>query len=75
MYQTGMTAQVIGEMKRYRLDTLADSEVRWSGSVLGVDGGIEREVLTRIALVSVAFQRLKPTWNSRQMSNTTKLRL
>ena len=75
MYQTGMTAQVIGEMKRYRLDTLADSEVRWSGSVLGVDGGIEREVLTRIALVSVAFQILKPTWNSRQMSNTTKLRL
>ena len=32
MYQTGMTAQVIGEMKRYRLDILGDSEVRWSGS-------------------------------------------
>ena len=29
MYQTGMTAQVIGEMKRYRLDILG---VRWSGS-------------------------------------------
>ena len=32
MYQTGMTAQVIGEMKRYRLDILGVSEVRWSGS-------------------------------------------
>ena len=38
MYQTGMTAQVIGEMKRYRLDILGVSEVRWSGRYVAVTG-------------------------------------
>ena len=32
MYETGKTAQVIGEMQRYRLNILGVSEVRWTGS-------------------------------------------
>ena len=32
MFETGRTAQVIGEMQRYRLNILGLSEVRWTGS-------------------------------------------
>ena len=32
MYETGRTAQVIGEMQRYRLNILGLSEVRWAGT-------------------------------------------
>ena len=32
MYETSKTAQVIGEMQRYRLNILGVSEVRWTGS-------------------------------------------
>ena len=42
-------------------------DFKYLGSFLTADGGIEREVLTRIALASAAFQRLRPMLNSRQM--------
>ena len=42
-------------------------EFKYLDSILTADGGIEREVLTRIALASAAFQRLRPMLNSRQM--------
>lgn len=32
MYATGKTAQVLKEMRRYRLDILEISECRWTGS-------------------------------------------
>ena len=32
MFETSKTAQVISEMKRYRLDILGISECRWTGS-------------------------------------------
>ena len=32
MFETGRTAQVIGEMQRYRINILGLSEVRWTGS-------------------------------------------
>ena len=50
-------------------------EFKYLGSYLTADGGIEREILTRIALASAAFQKLRTIWNSREMSVTTKLKL
>ena len=50
-------------------------EFKYLGSYLTEDGGIEREILTRIVLASAAFQQLRVIWNSREISTTTKLKL
>ena len=50
-------------------------EFKYLGSYLTADGGIEREVLTRIALASAAFQKMRTIWNSREISTTTKIKL
>ena len=50
-------------------------EFKYLGSFLTADGSIEREVCTRIALASAAFQKLRTVWNSRILSVTTKLKI
>ena len=50
-------------------------EFKYLGSYLTADGGIEREILTRIALASAAFQKMRTIWNSRERSITTRLKL
>ena len=51
------------------------SEFAYLGSVLTEDKDIEKEVKTRIALASAAFQRMRPIWKSSTFSMQTKLRL
>ena len=56
-----------------RLDNV--SEFTYLGSTLSEDSNIEKEVKTRIALASAAFQRMRPVWKSSTYSTQTKLRL
>ena len=51
------------------------TEFKYLGSFLTADGNIEKEIRTRIALASAAFQRLRPIWRSGIYDVKTKLRL
>ena len=51
------------------------SEFKYLGSLLTEDSNVEKEVKTRIALASTAFQRMRPIWKSSIYSTKTKLKL
>ena len=48
---------------------------KYLGSYLTADSNIEKEIQTRIALASAAFQRMRPIWKSSNYRTETKLRL
>ena len=50
-------------------------EFNYLGSYLNADGDINREISSRIANASLAFQRLKNIWSSGQINETTKIKL
>ena len=51
------------------------TEFTYLGSTLTEDNNTEKEVRTRIALASSAFQRMRPIWKSSTYRTQTKLRL
>ena len=52
----------------------AVTSFKYLGSVL-TDEGSKPEILSRIAQATVAFTRLKPVWNDRSISLSSKIRL
>ncbi|GFR62613.1 hypothetical protein ElyMa_003585500 [Elysia marginata] len=50
------------------------NEFKYLGSYLNTDGDINREITSRIAMASTAFQRLKTIWKLRHINESTKLK-
>ena len=50
-------------------------EFKYLGSYLTEDGGIKRELITKVVLALDSFQQLMVIWESREISTTNKLKL
>ena len=55
-----------------KLETV--TSFKYLGSVIA-DGGSKPEILSRIAQTTAALTRLKPVWNDRSISLSSKIRL
>ena len=51
------------------------TEFKYLGSYLNTDGDINREITSRIVMASLAFQRLNTIWKSKEIGETTKLKI
>ena len=71
---TNTTSGINTEIKvnGQRLETV--TSFKYVGSVI-TDEGSNPEILSRIAQITAAFTRLKPVWNDKSISLSSKIRL
>ena len=71
---TNSTSDINREVKinGQKLETV--TSFKYLGSVV-TDEGSKLEILSRIAQTTTAFTRLKPVWNDKSISHSSKIRL
>ena len=71
---TNNTSSINTEMKINGQNLQTGTSVKYLGSVI-TDEGSEPEILSRIVQTTAAVTRLKPVWNDRRISLSSKIRL
>ena len=72
MLLTNNTSGIEIKVNGQKLETV--TSFKYLGSVI-TDDGSKPEILSRIAQTTVALTRLKPVWNDRSISLSSKIRL